>query len=175
MSVLQRTSREQVKKSDMWTTLIIIDFGCGRKYRSAELTAEACNVVVWRRKDFVFTNRRMGLNGIWQLIRARFPFFTHCTPRLTLDKWGQPCLKIPRHKQMPLVEGCPHLSIVLVAPANVTDDAGVQEMLTRSHRLFPVETCEYSAILLFCTGDGYRPDHLTQEFELVYPQIIKEN
>lgn len=87
------------------------------------------------RKDIVSTNRRMVLNGIWLLIRAWFPFFTHCTK------------------------------------ANLSDDAGLIEMLTKNIDYFKSKPVNIPKITILL-DHGYHPEHLTKELEQIYPQIM---
>ena len=67
----------------------------------------------------------MGLSGILPLIRAWFPFFTHCTP------------------------------------ANVSDDAGLIEMLTLNIDYFKSKPVNIPKITILL-DHGYHVDHLIE-------------
>ena len=56
-------------------------------------------------------------------------------------------------------------------PVNLSDDAGLIEMLTLNIDYFkskPINIPKISILL----NHGYHPEHLTQELEKVYPQIM---
>lgn len=55
--------------------------------------------------------------ALWNLGKFALPFYSNTFKLklnsrvpMTLDKSGQPCIKVPRHPQISLVEGCPLLS-----------------------------------------------------------------
>ena len=57
--------------------------------------------------------------------------------------------------------------------ANVSDDAGLIEMLTQNieyFRFLPMTIPKITILL----DHGYHPEHLTQELEKVYPQIMRK-
>lgn len=56
--------------------------------------------------------------------------------------------------------------------ANVTDDAGLIEMLTHHIDYFRSKPVNIPKITILL-DHGYHPDHLTQELEKVYPQIMQ--
>lgn len=55
--------------------------------------------------------------------------------------------------------------------ANVTDDAGLIEMLTRNIDYFKAKPVNIPKITILL-DEGYHPDHLTQQLEQVYPQMM---
>jgi len=57
--------------------------------------------------------------------------------------------------------------------ANICDDAGVIEMLTSNIDYFRAKPINIPKITILL-DHGYHPDHLTQELERVYPQIIRK-
>jgi len=56
-------------------------------------------------------------------------------------------------------------------PANVSDDAGLIEMLTLNIDYFKLKPVNIPKITILL-DHGYHPEHLTQQLELVYPQIM---
>jgi Transposase DDE domain len=56
-------------------------------------------------------------------------------------------------------------------PANVSDDAGLIEMLTLNIGYFKSKPVNIPKITILL-DHGYHPEHLTQELEKVYPQIM---
>ena len=57
--------------------------------------------------------------------------------------------------------------------ANVSDDAGLIEMLTQHIDYFRSKPMNIPKITILL-DHGYHPDHLTQELEKVYPQIMRK-
>ena len=57
--------------------------------------------------------------------------------------------------------------------ANLSDDAGLVEMLTHNIAYFRSKPMNIPKITILL-DHGYHPDHLTQELEQVYPQIMKK-
>lgn len=57
--------------------------------------------------------------------------------------------------------------------ANVTDDAGLVEMLTQNIDYFRSKPMNIPKITILL-DHGYHPDHLTQELEKVYPGILRK-
>lgn len=57
--------------------------------------------------------------------------------------------------------------------ANVSDDAGLIEMLTQNIEYFRFLAMTIPKITILLDR-GYHPEHLTQEQELVYPQIMRK-
>ncbi|MEG3880313.1 transposase [Microcoleus sp. herbarium7] len=57
--------------------------------------------------------------------------------------------------------------------ANLSDDAGLIEMLTQNIDYFRSKPMNISKITILL-DHGYHPDHLTQALEQVYPQIMKK-
>jgi Transposase DDE domain len=56
-------------------------------------------------------------------------------------------------------------------PANVSDDAGLIEMLTLNIDYFKLKPVNIPKITILL-DHGYHPEHLTEELEKVYPQIM---
>ncbi len=56
-------------------------------------------------------------------------------------------------------------------PANVTDDTGLIEMLTLNIDYFKSKPVNIPKITILL-DHGYHPDHLREELEKVYPQIM---
>ncbi len=57
--------------------------------------------------------------------------------------------------------------------ANVSDDAGLIEMLTHHINYFRSKPMNIPKITILLDR-GYHPEHLTQELEKVYPQIMRK-
>jgi len=57
--------------------------------------------------------------------------------------------------------------------ANLADDAGLIEMLTHNIDYFRSKPVNIPKITILL-DHGYHPDHLTQELEQVYPQLMKK-
>jgi hypothetical protein len=57
--------------------------------------------------------------------------------------------------------------------ANVTDDAGLVEMLTQNIDYFRSKPMNIPKITILL-DHGYHPEHLTQELEQVYPGIMRK-
>ena len=57
--------------------------------------------------------------------------------------------------------------------ANVSDDAGLIEMLTQNIDYFRSKPINIPKITILL-DHGYHPEHLTQELEKVYPQILRK-
>ncbi|MGH3612513.1 MAG: transposase [Pseudonocardia sp.] len=58
-------------------------------------------------------------------------------------------------------------------PANVSDDAGLIEMLTHHIDYFHSKPVNIPKITILL-DHGYHPEHLTQELNKVYPQIMRK-
>lgn len=58
-------------------------------------------------------------------------------------------------------------------PANVSDDAGLIEMLTQNINYFQSKPVNIPKVTILL-DHGYHPDHLRQELEKVYPQIMRK-
>jgi len=61
----------------------------------------------------------------------------------------------------------------LCTPANVSDDAGLIELLTQNMDYFRSKPVNMPKITLLL-DHGYHPDTLTSELETVYPQIMRK-
>lgn len=57
--------------------------------------------------------------------------------------------------------------------ANVSDDAGLIEMLTQNIEYFQAKPVNIPKVTILL-DHGYHPDRLTQELEKVYPQIMRK-
>ena len=57
--------------------------------------------------------------------------------------------------------------------ANLSDDAGLVEMLTHNIDYFRAKPVNIPKITILL-DHGYHPEHLTQELEKVYPQVMKK-
>jgi len=57
--------------------------------------------------------------------------------------------------------------------ANVSDDAGLLEMLRENISYFRSKPMNIPKITILL-DQGYHPEHLTQELEKVYPQIMRK-
>ena len=57
--------------------------------------------------------------------------------------------------------------------ANLSDDAGLIEMLTHNIDYFRTKPVNIPKITILL-DHGYHPEHLTQELEQVYPQVMKK-
>ncbi|MEH2286690.1 transposase [Nostoc sp.] len=57
--------------------------------------------------------------------------------------------------------------------ANVSDDAGLLEMLRENISYFRSKPMNIPKITILL-DQGYHPEHLTQELEKVYPQIMRQ-
>lgn len=62
----------------------------------------------------------------------------------------------------------------LCTPANVSDDAGLIELLTLNIRYFRAKPVNIPKITILL-DNGYHPDTLTKALENVYPQIMKRS
>jgi hypothetical protein len=85
----------------------------------------------------------MGLKDISPLIHACFPFFTHCI--------------------------CGTISFR--TPANVSDDKGLIEMLRLNVNYFKSKPVNIPKITILL-DHGYHPEHLAEELEKIYSQIM---
>ena len=65
--------------------------------------------------------------------------------------------------------GCTHCT-----RANVSDDAGLQLGMTHNMVYFRSKQVNIPKMTILL-AHGYHPEHLMQELELVYPQIIKKS
>lgn len=57
--------------------------------------------------------------------------------------------------------------------ANISDDAGLVEMLTQNIDYFRSKPVNFPKIIILL-DHGYHPEHLTQELEKVYPGIMRK-
>ena len=58
-------------------------------------------------------------------------------------------------------------------PANLSDDAGLLEMLIQNIDYFKLKPVNIPKITILL-DHGYHPEYLTQELEQIYPQIMKK-
>ena len=79
MTVLHEQVRSSSQKKARWTTLIIIDFGCGAEYLQ-------CGCV--ESKGFCFYKSTNGIKRHLAVDTLGFPFFTHCTKANVSDDAG---------------------------------------------------------------------------------------
>jgi hypothetical protein len=76
-------------------------------------------------------------------------------------------------------ETCPRMGVDTLGfpffthcmPANLSDDAGLIEMLTLNMDYFKSKPVNIPKITLLL-DHGYHPEHLREELEKVYPQIM---
>ena len=59
------------------------------------------------------------------------------------------------------------------SPANVTDDAGLIEMLTLNIKYFKSKPVNIPKITILL-DHGYHPEHLTEQLQKVYPQVMRK-
>ena len=90
---------------------------------------------------------------------------------LAVDTLGFPCLvRVPLRLSAARgrIRFFTHCS-----PANVTDDAGLIEMLTLNIKYFKSKPVNIPKITILL-DHGYHPEHLTEQLQKVYPQIMRK-